>query len=191
MNRGFVNIAIVIALVVIVGGAGWWYMNKSSVPATSETNQLPTQETQQNTNAQTPLKQSPPKEASTPVESRTYSTVVSSSNNYSSQAYLEGWSEVAANSEWKGTLVIPQDVVGKAGNADINWGDGKVDTGGEIGQTGNIWNFRGTDRVVVSHTYVKPGTYQIQVSLWLLTGYASDGGQQQTMLSIKRPVTVK
>ena len=129
-------------------------------------------------------------------ETKTYSTVVQTSNNYSSQAYLQGSSEVAANTEWEGTLVIPQDAVEKAygshpGNPDINWGDGKVDSGGELGQTGTIWNFRGTDRVVVSHTYTKPGIYQIQVSLWLLTGYAPDGGQQQTMLSIKRPVTVK
>lgn len=44
MNRGFANIAIIIALVVIVGGAGWWYMNKSRAPATSDPTQLPTTE---------------------------------------------------------------------------------------------------------------------------------------------------
>ena len=51
MNRGFANIALIIALIVIVGGAGWWYLNKSSAPATSEPVQFPTEQTtQQNTN---------------------------------------------------------------------------------------------------------------------------------------------
>ena len=43
MNRGFINIAIIIALVVIVGGVGWWYLNQSDT-STSETTRLSTQQ---------------------------------------------------------------------------------------------------------------------------------------------------
>jgi len=171
-KKEFASVILIIALVVIIAG-GFGYFKLTQKPTQQDTDQFSGTETSRS------------------ADTKTYSTVVYTSNNYSSQAYLEGSSKIATNAEWKGTLVIPQDVVGKAGNADINWGDGKVDSGGEIGQTGTIWNFLGTDRVVVSHTYVKPGTYQIQVSLWLITGYAPDGGGQQTMLSIKKTITVK
>ena len=57
-QRGFVGVGVLIAimfgLVAFGGGAGWWYMNKPSVPVTSETTQLPT--SQETTNAQTATK---------------------------------------------------------------------------------------------------------------------------------------
>ena len=60
MNRGFVNIAVIIALVVIVGGAGWWYMNQPSAPTTSKTTQMPTLQETTNTQTQTATKPSVP-----------------------------------------------------------------------------------------------------------------------------------
>ena len=60
MNRRFANVAIIIALVVIAAGAGWWYMNKSSTPATSETTQLPPLQEATNTQPQTATKSSVP-----------------------------------------------------------------------------------------------------------------------------------
>lgn len=163
-----------IALLLIGGGAYVYMQNKQESQFAGITQDTQTTSITENVDSQT----------------KTYSTVVFTDSNYSSRAYLEAPPETVVNSEWKGRLVIPEDIVGKAGNADINWGDGKVDSGGELGQTGTIWDFRDTDRVIISHTYAKPGIYQIQISFWSLTGFKADGGQQQTMLSIKKTVTV-
>ncbi len=59
MNRKFTNATIAIALVIIIAGAGWWYLNQSTIPSTSGTTELPTtqQTAQKNTN---PTSQSAP-----------------------------------------------------------------------------------------------------------------------------------
>lgn len=48
----------VVALLIIAGG--WWYLNQSSVPSTSETTQLPTLQETANTQTQTATKPSAP-----------------------------------------------------------------------------------------------------------------------------------
>lgn len=49
MNRGFVNVAILVALVVIIaGGGGWWYVNEREV---SSSVQIPIQKESTNTKA--------------------------------------------------------------------------------------------------------------------------------------------
>lgn len=50
MNR---NIWIGIIVIVVIVAGGWWYLNQSSVPAVSETTQLPSQNNQ--TGAQPPV----------------------------------------------------------------------------------------------------------------------------------------
>lgn len=65
------NILVGIVVVIVLLAGGWWYFNQSSVPATSDTTQLPTTQQNANTGSKAPAPQPSPTTPQ-PATNRTY-----------------------------------------------------------------------------------------------------------------------
>lgn len=165
-----------VGLVVIVGGviALWAMSQKPSAPATTE---LTTEQQNTSANIESAVNQSSQTGTSQPAEPKTYST------HPSIRAYLQGPTEIAANTVWEGLVVIPQNTVGVAGAPDVMWGDGSADP--EWG--GSPWQYDNAGSASITHTYTKPGNYTITV---YINGGAGVGFEQGTVI-IKKTVTVR
>ncbi|MEK7101868.1 MAG: hypothetical protein AAB882_01810 [Patescibacteria group bacterium] len=111
------------------------------------------------------------------TESKTYST------HPSIRAYLQGPSEIVANTAWEGSVVIPQNTIGVAGAPNVMWGDGTADP--EWG--GSPWQYDSFGIASINHTYTKGGNYTIII---YINGSEGVGFEQGTVL-IKKTVTVR
>ena len=105
------------------------------------------------------------------------------STHPSIKAYLQGPSEITANTVWSGSVVIPQNTINVAGAPDVVWGDGSADP--EWG--GSPWQYDSAGTATITHTYTKSGSYTITI---YINGGANVGFEQGTVV-IKKTVTVR
>jgi PKD repeat protein len=161
-NRGFASL-IVILLVVALGLGGYYAVTQT------KSDQSTTEEESAEESSQTAPAQSTAGE-------KTYSS------HSVIKAYLQGPSEVSLNTAWRGSIVVPVNVLGVAGAPDVEWGDGTSDT--EI--SGTLWKYDNAGNAMVSHTYKKAGTYTITVNI---NGGAGVGFEKGTVV-IKKTITV-
>lgn len=167
-KKGFASIVLIIALVVILAG-GFGYLEltkKTDTPATATTTE------------QTATQQ---------PQAVTRQDMVESSKTFSAhpsiKAYLEGPAEIATNTAWKGSVVIPQNTIGIANAPDVMWGDGAADP--EFG--GSPWQYDNVGNASITHTYTKPGSYTITV---YINGSGGAGFEQGTVI-IKKTIIVR
>ena len=161
-SRGFAPIILIIVIsLAVLGGVGWWVNQEDTVDSVDSNPDTVT---------------SPVNEA--PVESqKTYST------HPLIKAYLQGPSEITTGTEWKGTIIIPQNTIGVAGAPDVMWGDGSADP--EFG--GSPWSYDANGNATITHTYTKPGNYSITI---YINGGADVGFEKGTVV-INKAIAVQ
>ncbi len=171
-SRGFVSLGLILLLVIalaVLGGAGW-YVSQLRVASEQATTETASTTTSQPTVSEQ-------KESVQSGEPKTYST------HPSIKAYLQGPSEVAVNTVWKGLVVIPHEIrTDPVGAPEILWDDWTIDSE----STGTYWDWHDQDQVVVTHTYKAPGTYRVQINI----GGKAEGFKKGTVLIFKT-ITVR
>jgi hypothetical protein len=117
------------------------------------------------------------------TETLKYTDPITHSTHPTIKAYVQGPSEIPANTPWKGIVVMPTNTLGVAGAPDVVWGDGTADP--EFG--GSPWQYDDSGRAIITHTYKNLGTYSATV---LINGGAGVGFEQGTV-TITKIITVR
>jgi cytoskeletal protein RodZ len=175
------NIWVGVVVVIVLVAGGWWYLNQSNAPATSETTQLPTEQTtQQNTNTYTPpvtntQSSQPAQQTQTNTQSQQTSNLMQPGETrpiggatpqcvpgYSVEQSGNVWKCVAIKVAPQGVTIDQSPLVSSIGNPVLSGQAGTITKGSDLyvsvySQDGKVWGSGNSDPVISN------GHWSIQV----------------------------